>query len=300
MAPEGLSSIESREFSQELVSPVAGHTLLLQVARRMAEAARSRTEGIPSYDTRAWLVDLTRRTAFRDPATGAPGDPELLLAGLDTLARAAGSDTVANLITAALRSFPLGREDGRSIGHDRLFLTALVLLLAPDAPTEAELRSLMQGFGSLAGRVDRRSADGIGLRFLTLATELAASVRCGGPVALLARQLHDLGSLAGRGAGGLLLALDAAEQRQDRIRAALSDPAFAMRMHVRVPRRAMAVADAESVRKQFAQEDPLADRARLTLEEAAAEVAAIRADIGVLNALEQVLQAEAAAVLLRR
>ena len=83
----------------------------------------------------------------------------------------------------------------------------------------------------------------------------------------------------------------------ERVRAALSDPAFAMRMHARVPRRAMTSSDPESVRKDFNLKDPLADQARTTLQAAAAEVAALRGDIAVLNALDAALQAEAEAML---
>ncbi len=300
MAPEGLSGFDTPDDDAAMASPVAGPSVILHVAQRMVEASCAHAEGIPSYGTRSWLVGLTRRSAFRDAETGAPADPDLLLAGLLALRQTTRSEIVADLLEGTLRSFPLSREDARASGHDRLFLTALVLLLAPQPPTEIEVRSLMQGFDAVAGRVDRRSAEGLGLRFLTLAMELAIGLRCDGPVTLLARQLHDLGQMAGRGAGAMLLALDAAEQREERVRAALSDPAFAMRMHVRVPRRAMTAADAESVRKDFALNDPLADRARLTLEEAGAEVAALRKDIATLNALEQMLKAEAAAVLTRR
>lgn len=300
MAPEGLSGFDPREDDPAVASPVAGPSIILHVAQRMVEASCAHAEGSPSLGTRGWLVGLSRRSAFRDPETGAAANPDRLLAGLLALREKGRSEIVADLLEGALRSFPLGRDDARASGHDRLFLTALVLLLAPEPPTETEVRSLLDGFDAVAGRVDRRSAEGLGLRFLTLAMDLAIGLRCDGPVTMLARQLHDLGQMAGRGAGALLLALDAAEQREERVRAALSDPAFAMRMHARVPRRAMSAADAESVRKGFALNDPLADRARLTLEEASAQVAALRKDIATLNALEKVLQAEAAAVLTRR
>lgn len=300
MAPDGMNGSESRDSGHEMVNPIIGPAIILQIARRMAEAGRARLEGIPSYETRAWLVGLARRTAFADATTGRAPAPDLLLANLARLADTAGSGPVGDLLVGTLRSFPLGRPDAPAMGHERLYLTALVLLLGSEPPTAMEVRGLMQGFAALAGCVDRRTPDGLGLRFLALATEFAIGIRCDGPPAMLARQMHDLGALAGRGAGAMLLALDAAEQREERIRAALSDPAFAMRMHARVPRRSMTAGGAESVRKQFNLKDPLADRARLTLQEAESEVAALRGDIVMLNALQQHLQAEAEAILTTR
>lgn len=299
MAPDGMTGSESHEFRHDPLRLGPGPSLLLQVARRLDDAAQARACGLPSYETLRWLGSLSRRPAFRNPVHDTAPDPETLGVALAALLRLGGSALVADLLLATLRSLPLGAEEEASgVGLPGLFQTALVLVLGAAPPSRPEVERLLERLDAANEALDGNGSDGLGLRFLILATDLAVGVRVGLPVPVLARQLHDLGTLAWRGAAAMALALDAAEEREERVRAALNDPAFAMRAHARVPRRAMANGEAETVRKDFALDDPLADRARSTLQAAAEMVAILRADIAALQAMGRLLQEEAGAVLL--
>lgn len=273
----------------------AGPAMLLAIARRCADAARARGDLMPSYETMGWLVGLARRPGFADRATGAPRAPEALALSLAQLQRAADGP-VADLLLGAMRSFPLDPVVEHP-GIHRLFLGLLALLLDPTPPSEAAVADLLEGFEAADGALEGLEAEGLGLRFLVLAACLALGIRTGAPAALRARQLHALGRLAGLGAGAMLHALDEAEQQEERIRAALSDPAFAMRVHARVPTRAMAVDDAQRVRKDFGRQDALAEQARAWMGQAEAAVASVRADIAVLRSMEEALQAQAGLML---
>jgi hypothetical protein len=299
-----MTGSESQEIGRDPRRLGPGPALLLEVARRLEDAAQARACGLPSYETSRWLGSLAQRPAFRDPAAreeagAAAPDAEALGAALASLLRQGGSGPVADLLLAALRSLPLGaEEDAAAVGLPGLFQTALVLLLGPVPPSRPEVERLLERLDAAGEALDGSGSDGLGLRFLVLATGLAVGVRIGLPVPVMARHLHDLGTLAWRGAAAMALALDAAEEREERVRAALSDPAFAMRAHARVPRRAMAISEAETVRKDFTLEDPLAERARSTLQAAAEMVRTLRADIAALQGMGRLLQEEAGAVLL--
>ena len=305
--------------SQGEASPpeASSAAVILAVARRMA-GADTRQDGF-SYETMRWLFTLSRHPAFLPPGATVSANTDALAGQLGLLLAIGGDGPVAALLLGALQVLPVdgadrrggdrpgqapGRDADGSADPDRpfpaLFAAALAAML--DAPSAAVLPpeatfDVLRALQAADAALQADAPDAIGLRFLVLAAQLGLSLRLAAAPACRARLLLALGELAGRGAAALAAALADKAAQQERMRAMLNDPAYAMRLHYLVPRRSMTAGDADSVRKQFARDDALAAQAREAFQRTTETVARLRDESALLDGLAQMLRDEATAIL---
>lgn len=289
----------------------SGAAVILAVARRMAAAAEDARQDGFSYETMRWLFTLSRHPAFLPPGAAPPASTDALAGRLGLLLTMAGDEPIAALLLGALQIMPVdgadrprGPDTGGSEHPERAFpsLFAAALAAMLDAPSAAVLPpeatfDVLRALQAADAALQAEAPDAIGLRFLVLAAQLGLALRLAASAAGRARLMLALGALAGRGAGVLAGALADKAAQEERMRAMLNDPAYAMRLHYLVPRRSMTTSDADSVRKQFARDDALAAQAREAFERTTETVTRLREESALLEGLAEMLRTAATATL---
>lgn len=278
-------SVPGREGAG-LPPDAAGAAGMLALARTATDAA-----AWPALHAgaEAWVAGLVRHPAFR--ATTAEERGEALRA----LLAATGDGMLAALLLEALRGLPPGTEAGPLAAPLTASLAAM--LAADAAPRPAPALAALLALEEASAGLEGAGPEALDARFLLALARYGLALRLGTAPAYRARLLRDLAALVAAGAAAFRGAAEAATAEEEGIRAALNDPARAMRLHYLVPRRSMAAGGEDSLRKQFAREDALAAEAQARLRRAVAVAAALRADVATLEGLWQRLGDAAAAVL---